>query len=657
MHIARLGWLAAAALSLSAAGCSLQDVLHVPGSVALGADFARIDFLREDATSCFPTFQALDAAVKSGLEPVIPEYAEPLPPPPPGFDRSKGAVAQFLHVSDVHIRDADIPRKSGMEKSLGEIDRVVGTAARLAHTEAFDSLVFAAFLSGYAKAHATPAPAGGTATPAAGGPPAFIMHGGDLVDISLITELTEGLRILRGAAQAHPSVPIYTMVGNHDGLFLGNWFASLTDTLGLVVNGPEFVLGHLLADPKDNRGFGFGWNEVLERFGEDSVPPVGHPAAHGFEDRLKALERTDEGKRFARQIRQMAWAARKRAALRGQADVDVEWLLGCPAVVHHAIYTTAKTLEDDLVCGYYSWTVPTRISVPGKADAPLTFRFIVLDTLGRLYQAGNVDDIQLGWLYKELVKARNGKECVLIFAHHHPEKMAPWCQNRKHFLTLLRAFPNIAGYFYGHSHENAESWPESYPQKWGAFSNRPVAATEDAPRTSPYAHGLGRFALIQTAATADFPQTAREVEVFAKKAEQGDAVTIGFRWRHVRPAGSDNSRDGAILNAALHASRRDAREEYNKRSWDRPSTWEKVESVPDWDLRRLHGGCGTVTIEFTEDPGFPDSFGGKLKEPEAKIEKAKAQFKETKAKLEEAKAKIKAIKHKRDALGLPTEEP
>jgi hypothetical protein len=596
MHIARLGWLAVAVLAMSTAGCQLLGVIRIQGPVAVKADFDPIVFMRNDVTHCFPTLYHLDEAVKSGLAPVVPEYAEfPLPL---GFSSSDVPVARFLHVSDVHIRDADILRDSGMEKSLALLDRYVGSAQRLAHTEAFDSLVFAAFLSGYAKANVGPkAPV----------PPAFIIHGGDLIDVSLITELVEGLRILRGTAKAYPAVPIYTMVGNHDGLYLGNLPSELTDTLGLAVTGPEFVLGHLLADPVANRGFGFGGNEMLVKFGEDSVPPAALPSACCFEERLKAIENTDLGKEFAGQLRQIAWAARKRASLLNQSDVG--WLLGCPAVVHQAIYTTPRKKASDIKCGYYSWAAETKIIVSKETTVPLTIRFIVLDTRPWGYQDGDIDDIQLGWFYSELVKARNAKECVVIFAHHKPDDLVWWCNNKGHFKTLLKAFPNIAGYFYGHCNENVESWPKpaakSSPPAWEAFSNRTGADEGKTPAGPRYIHDLGRFALIETGSTADFPQTAREIEVYARKEESGESVKIGFSWRHVRPAGKDSTRDGAVLTAALFASRRDAREELNNKVsiLDKLFAPERVGSIRDWDRQCLHNGQGVVEITFAEPTG------------------------------------------------------
>src|SRR5262249_8872685 len=110
----------------------------------------------------------------------------------------------------------------------------------------------------------------------------FLVHTGDLLDISVASELIEGVDILHAAKKRFGGTTngyrFFNVAGNHDGLTFGNIADEQSDTHGLGVNRSAFVLSQVLEDPPGaNRcptdGFGFAGNEIVQRFrANDDIP-------------------------------------------------------------------------------------------------------------------------------------------------------------------------------------------------------------------------------------------------------------------------------------------------------------------------------------------------------------------------------------------------
>ena len=539
MHNVRAVCVALPVALLFSSGCAL---VGVPEDTAVQASFRPIPWVRGDCCGHLDSFAKLSRAVQAGLEPAVDSAADQ--------SAEYQCVGRFLHISDAHLRDETIYASSRWKRRLLFLDRAAPVATRNRYVEAFDSLTYASFLIGYGKGQRIDGPV-----------PSFIVHGGDLLDLSLTTELVEAMRILRAFARAEDCrhVPLYSMVGNHDGLIFGSLPGRWVRTRDLGVNGTEFVLAHLLADPVARRGFGFGGNEIIQSLAREAPG--------------------DQVRRFRDELRE---AADRRAAIRNSRQV--ERLLSIPAVVRNAIRTSGEGDRLGLRCGYYSWT--TRVK--GADEHVHVIRYIALDTRSSKGVYGQIHGVQLGWLYNELAEAMSHKECVVLFAHHRPGEITGPGPSRNELHALLASFPNIAAYFHGHRHRNEER---------------------------PPGHRYGHFLLAQTGSTADFPQTGRQVSIFVPRSgPDGDgSMAVKVRWRHVRPAGDQSRADGLLLQAALDASSRDATREYNKWSvWQSYQKWfkgrKRAESFQSWAKDNLRPGEASVTIRFLDAVPKPGTF-------------------------------------------------
>jgi hypothetical protein len=484
-------------------------------------------------------------------------------------------IGRFLHVSDAQIRD-DRLYTLAKDKGLFFLwDKP--PVIRNSHVYSYDSLVYASFLIAYAKEVASDGK-----VPSKDG--AFIVDGGDLLDISVVTELVEAMNIRRYVASKYKKLAVYSSCGNHDGLTWGNLRDEWTDTRGLGVNKTEFVLGHLLADPVKGRGWGFGRNEIIGRFGADDAKA----ANKRHWDEFKAQSYWPESKKheaIVRWLDDIKDAAKRRQELRnlglkvaeekrqesGEPDSGnvPEELLTIPVAFREAIQTTSEGDRAGPPCGYYSWTVDgekVRTSV----------RYIVLDTRSNVYADGRMGDVQLGWLCKELVEANKLEQFVVIFAHHAPDRFCFWEPNRSAFHNVLGSFPNIIAYFYGHEHWNEDRHP------------RASCGKDVTP------HGFGNFLLSQTASVNDFPQTAREVWIYERKHDSQVEVTLW--WRHVRPKPDEDRVEGRLLDACLRVSRRGAKKDRNDQHFGiRP-----IDSIKDWEKKHLRRGQAKVYPRFLE---------------------------------------------------------
>ena len=149
-----------------------------------------------------------------------------------------------------------------------------------------------------------------------------------------------------------------------------------------------------------------------------------------------------------------------------------------------------------------------------------TVRGIVLDTVNRGgYAEGSLDAAQLAWLEARLVEARVDQQLVVVFSHHNlgtMDNVVPDPSTGGARVTgaeveaLLHRFANVVLWVNGHSHEN-----------------RVLPHPDPAGLT-------GGFWEILTAAHVDYPQQARLVEIADNR--DGTLSIFGTIIEHAAPA-------------------------------------------------------------------------------------------------------------------------
>jgi hypothetical protein len=525
----------------------------VPKDVAETAKLERISWIRNNDLEDFNNFGKIQDSVY-GLESVTDLNTKEYEDANDIYD----CIDVFLHISDVHIRDEKIHESSPLRKlQLQQVDWVEEVTLRSPCVELYDSIVFTSFLVGSAKDSNA----------------SFIVHTGDLLDISLSTELVEAMNIMRIFTQKYPDLPIYSLAGNHDGLIWGNLPDRYTKTRGLGINRTEFVLGNMLADPNYFRGFGFSGNEVLKKykFKEDV-------------DTLKNIigEKKKEKwwKLVCKQLEDIIDAAEERSKI--YTSEDPKSLLCIPINFRNAIHTADEGDRDGLKCGYYSWLGKKKNSSQLNG-----IRYIALDTRDNQFASGDMDDIQLGWLYNTLIKSLDANEIVIIFAHHPPDDIESYA-----FHNMLQKFSNIAAYFYGHVHPT-----ENYDQRM-----YPVNCREKHCEKC-----YEEFLLVQTPSIADFPQTAREVKVY-QYSSSPDRIIVKFRWRHVRPKGYQKTHKDSHLYTLLDTSLRESKKDYNKWSLLKRNRKPIELSYQEWADKNLKSDAEIIKVTFTKRPGPSEIF-------------------------------------------------
>ena len=542
-----------------------------------------------------PTFDQIEQAVEGELL----SFGSHAPPGP-----GHRLVAEFLAISDLQLRDEKVyaEGKSSYVSKLVYFDRFAGSAIRPAFVERFDTLTLASFLIAYRKEIEPGAGAragvGPSRTHRHTGDP-FVLHIGDLLDISASSELLAGLTTTRLCLSGDGAPPAYMVAGNHDGLVFGVVENRQADMKMLGVNLSEFVLGHLLLDPGRSpdghaRGYGFGGNELVRRFHKGSagleflttrqwaratgmVPRQGVRGMTAHRGRLLLIlgpEAIDSEPAYewgwrgqaARQARYLIAAAGARARRRATARADEQPAASeapghpprLPLVLSNDIDVDDRADGGELQLGYYHWDKPLEPPL-GEVRG---IRYIVLDTRKPGTHQGGIGLVQLGWLYNRLADAVARRYAVVIIAHHSPSDLAKpgWAlgavevPTTRVFHRMLSRFPNIVAYFYGHTHWNDhEPWPGR----------------------------RGRFHIIQTGSLADFPQVGRKVWIYLDQAGEG-AYTARIASEFVRPRGTATE-VGEMLDSLLAASLNESLKEFNESVRTYQSTF-----------ARLSGGCGIL---------------------------------------------------------------
>jgi len=598
----------------------------------------------------------------------------------PGSDYR--CVSNFLTMSDAQIRDENVyaQGKSNYIDQLIYFDRFYGVTIRRTFVEKFDSLTFASFLTAYRKE----VEAEKTERDKTGTPDPFIIHTGDLTDISTTTELLTALSTVHACLSDNAPPVFFSMGGNHDGLIFGNIPNHWVDMRSLGVNLSEFVLAHLLIDsesssPNKITGYGFGENELIRRFHKNSYG-LDHPRTDQIlESRRIAIEAvsTDLGPEFV----PVSWTDHFNHGIRGMTSFkdEVVLILGPVTLERKTVYprgwqgkaarqanqiiTAAKSRSFKPVknaavvadsASYHEKTenlyVPMifsdRIEVPDRFDGgelQLAYyhwdqeispqisslkgiRYVVLDTRNKDYSAnGQIGLIQLGWLYNRLAEAFKNKYAVVIFGHHSPEMMdnSLWTAN-----ILEKATTNIFCRML-----------KRFPNIIAYFHGH-----DHWNKDSKWPDENGRIHLIQTGSLSDFPQVGRKIWIYVKNIDDGDYEAV-VSWEFVRPRGN-GSQQGEILDSLLSTSQKESLKEFNnsqntfearfhrmQTGWglwnDIPGLWQEVATdLEDWRNKALDYGEAVVSFSLKKPmPPSRDSFWDSLSSQENHLLDAENIFK------------------------------
>ena len=447
-------------------------------------------------------------------------------------------VASFLHLSDPQIRDERIYNEDWFDDlQLRAVGYVVSSARRDPFIDSFDSLNLASFLLAYGKRMSLRNAQRKSLRP-------FVIITGDLLDISLATELMEVRKVLYAVFQSEDfqknGIEVKLAAGNHDGLVFGNFTDRRTKTRSLGINKSEFIMG-LLLDTK--QGYGFAGNEVIklieykievdgsnikdDNLQKDFCPECIRSYERSFTTNIKEnINNLHEALFRINLFRKGHIAANEL-----KHSLAFRKLIKIPGDSEHA----------GLKLGYYSWVDPV------KHNIVTGIRYVVLDTRSNWkddwwnlrQDLGVMDLVQLGWLYKEMSEAYRKKQAVVIFAHHSPFKLLkPHHHTTRIFKRILESFPNIIGYFYGHEHWNGNS---------------------------PWKNKKYNFQMIQTGSLVDYPQRGRTVDIYLRdlsreerdhrKNNSSKAITAVIRSKYTRPYdGIDQQNTNNILLKSILAN-------------------------------------------------------------------------------------------------------
>lgn len=396
---------------------------------------------------------------------------------------SPGEFLEILHLSDAQIRDTLILDRKNY--SLNDLIPIFKSTLRMELIENLDSLLLAAILRGYRNAIASYNPSRLRGV--------LAVHTGDLLDISLVTEMIDAAAAVkyacRGSVQNVQNLegkppdplPFLSVPGNHDGLTFGNIQDKNSITWELGLNQLEFHLAslELLEDVRSNECVARNEAETALLNGEvESLE-----GAPEFSKRLK-----DRGSGVGPDVLHYT-----PVALKGKVNIANE---------------EAGAIQP----GYFS------VVRNG-------FRIIVLDTRWKQGESGNVGPVQLGWLYHELSASLAKRQPVLIFAHHQPRDFQ-WLslstrfgEEGKALKNLIHSFPHVLGYFYGHKHKVEVPKPPEDKKDSVWF--------------------------VQAPSLVDFPMGALIVRVEREKDSQKYRLTV----KHVKALPDRKKGEGLVLDA------------------------------------------------------------------------------------------------------------
>lgn len=474
---------------------------------------------------------------------------------PPGAGLK--SLLSFVHLSDLHVTDAQSPARAEFLDRLGDPDQptapLVGRVGTYRAQEALTHHVLEAMTAAVRR---------GPAGPATGAPPAFAISTGDNTDNAQHNELAAYLDLLDGGAEVVPDSgdrSRFEGVGSADAYDVRYWHpdgtpAGQADDLPRSLRGFPVVPGLLDAcrRPFRSGGLGLPWYAVYGNhdslFG-GTIPPVATLAALalGGEKPTRAVDGTDLVALLAGNeigAPPHAWgllACETRPVTPDPSRRPLgaqEWIAGHlerqGQPFGHGFDESAR----DEGRAYYGFDAgPVRV--------------LVLDTVNRAggWQ-GSLDESQLAWLEEELVAGHShfltvdgrrvahdaGDRLFLLFSHHPLDTLingyAPDGSRRvlgPELARLLARFANLVAWLNGHTHIHK-------------IVARPASAS--------IARAPGGFWEVTTASHVDWPQQSRLVEL-AWSESTGDLVLSTTTLDH---AGPSDPRAGELSDPLTLAS-------------------------------------------------------------------------------------------------------
>ena len=458
----------------------------------------------------------------------------------------KGCYLEFLHLSDAQVRDTKIIRRS--DYVLYDVLAPFSSTLRYELIEDLDSVLLAAMLRGY-RIMLADHPNRRAST--------FAVHTGDLLDLSLVTEMLDASAAIRYAVKAQRDgetstgglweLPFVSVSGNHDGLTFGVIGDQNSTTWELGLNRLEFHLASQLLLKDLRPAASTASNEAEDGLLKGSVASIA--GAPVFSARVK-----ENHDRF-------------------QSPGSATGLRSSPVALKGVVNTPSK--EDDAL-------QPAYLSFVRNG-----FRVLVLDTRSTETHQGCVGQVQLGWLYNELAYAYGRQQPVVVFAHHHPDDLALGCVSASYkrlghtgpLKRMLFAFPNVLGYFYGHAHERRAAIK-------GSKDNQILFA--QAPSLVDYPQGALWVRISRANGADSYSIAVDSVKVKPNRKNEVGQILAGlqdtafiYAWHDARHSGTNPEANcepqyGDLRREAEHCSERG----FYRGTYPIPVHWESAGGTP-----------------------------------------------------------------------------
>lgn len=537
-------------------------------------------------------------------------------------------LSSFVHLSDAQINDEKltleketIRTRQRIENTEEVLDRFIPVARRRSIVEALDEIVYASFLRGCLE-EVRKIGSSDRKTELS-----FIVNTGDLLDLSLSTELIAATDVqsrilgidagrprlmpvidrtnaerqiswrLNQGTDGRTRLPLLQLAGNHDGLIRGNLDDKRTDTRSLGVNCAEFVLGHIVADMKE--GFGFMGNEIIQAGRARRAGSVEKEEMFE-EERKPGVFTKQEWKDISELYEEIEKFFENATSGCGPGGVDIEEMRA-PARYRRVVDVSRDADDSPLSTGYYSVSEDLRDNAANgnvrneTVNGVFGVRHIMLDTRSKSSAYGKIDDVQLMWLVKEMEASIVQCQAVILYAHHGLDDFEPrnnvilgmgfgTSRSATILKRIIATYPNIVAFFYGHGHRNEQVAGDGGIGSW---------------RRVP------RF---QTGSITDYPQVARLVELGLETAESEGRYRAHIKWEFVRPETHMwecvrpetrmDVENGRRLDALLEASRKDAEKEKEQNDG---------ELIKPSRFRREHLRPGCFIVDFATGPCVLDA--------------------------------------------------
>jgi 3',5'-cyclic AMP phosphodiesterase CpdA len=441
-----------------AANCHILKTEKKTGAASVWLKGRQVAVLSEgcDTEGCFAN---LSAAIP-GLQGEKVEVYVRLPP-------LSTPLLSFVHLSDIQLRDPSITLTN--RQLSHKLDRFEALASFEydQDLEFYNHYLVEAVIETINKLKPSPEdvppeylPGGGSEGARTDPWPRFVIHTGDSIDSGAMSELLRFHALIDRLQR----VPFYQVFGNHDVLAFGN----LTPTSTHNGDGACTPVSDLIADP-GMLGRWVTWNtklcvDWLVKC-DDCLGTEGALVACPSQD----LTRQNFMKHFEHvradrvvTLHDPAFPPEGKAKANDEAycpdPKGKVWSRGYSRVHGFDLGTSDGTLNGRKL-GYYAFATPLYGENPRRNAVVIALNTDELED-GHGGVPGRIEPDQWDWLERVLscVKTNHPKDLMLVFAHHPLSKIVAKDAKgtQRNVADLLnRHAPNVAGYFYGHSHEHS----------------------------------------------------------------------------------------------------------------------------------------------------------------------------------------------------------